>query len=78
MSTSTRHQKMTRAMTQELMEELLKARPDRVVVRDRARRLGYKSGDDIEALMAEVLEKAGPRQKTNPKRPKRPAGEAAP
>lgn len=55
------------AMTQELMEELIKDRPDRERVRDRARRLGYKSADDLEALMAEVLEKIG-RGKTRPKR----------
>lgn len=61
------------AMTQELMEELIKDRPDRERVRDRARRLGYKSADDLEALMAEVLEKIG-RGKTRPKR----AGEVVP
>lgn len=53
MSQATRHD----FLKKELMAELIKANPDRAVVRDRARRLGFKHGDDIEALMAEVLEK---------------------
>lgn len=56
-------------LRQELMAELIKANPDRDLVRDQARRLGFKNIDDLEALMAEVLEKG---DRLRPKSKRRP------
>lgn len=57
-------------LEQELMAELIKERPNRELVRDHARKLGFKNAENIDALMAEMLEKS---DRLRPKSKKRPS-----